>query len=337
MLKIDIHTHIIPEKLPDYSKKFGYDGYINIVKQSEETANLVLFNENFRTIKCNCWNPQKRIDEYDNFNVDVQVISPIPILFSYWANSDDALEVSKFINDFIASVCQENSKKFIGLGTVPMQSSKHAIKELERCKNDLKLPGIEIGTNINDINLNDEKFYDFYEACEDLSMSLFIHPWEMMGMSKMKKYWLPWLIGMPAETSRAICSMIFGGIFRKFPKLRVAFAHGGGNFFYNLGRIEQGFLQRPDLCAVDNDINPKEYLGKFYVDSLVHSPDSLQFLINQVGSHNIAMGSDYPFPLGENSPGSAINEITELSNQDKENIYYKSALNWLDLDKKIFI
>ena len=112
MLKIDIHTHIIPEKLPDYSKKFGYDGYINIVKQSEETANLVLFNENFRTIKCNCWNPQKRIDEYDNFNVDVQVISPIPILFSYWANSDDALEVSKFINDFIASVCQENSKKF---------------------------------------------------------------------------------------------------------------------------------------------------------------------------------------------------------------------------------
>ena len=337
MLKIDIHTHIIPEKLPDYSKKFGYDGYINIVKQSKETANLVLFNENFRTIKCNCWNPQKRIDEYDNFNVDVQVISPIPILFSYWANSDDALEVSKFINDFIASVCQENSKKFIGLGTVPMQSSKHAIKELERCKNDLKLPGIEIGTKINDINLNDEKFYDFYEACEDLSMSLFIHPWEMMGMSKMKKYWLPWLIGMPAETSRAICSMIFGGIFRKFPKLRVAFAHGGGNFFYNLGRIEQGFLQRPDLCAVDNDINPKEYLGKFYVDSLVHSSESLQFLINQIGSNNIAMGSDYPFPLGENSPGSAINEITGLSNQDKENIYYKSALNWLDLDKKIFI
>ena len=257
MLKIDIHTHIIPEKLPDYSKKFGYEGYIKIVKQSQETANLVLFNENFRTIKCNCWNPQKRIDEYDNFNVDVQVISPIPILFSYWANSDDALEISKFINDFIATACQENPKKFIGLGTVPMQSSKHAVKELERCKNDLKLPGIEIGTNINDINLNDEKFYDFYEACEDLSMSLFIHPWQMMGMSKMKKYWLPWLIGMPAETSRAICSMIFGGIFRRFPKLRVAFAHGGGNFLYNLGRIEQGFLQRPDLCAVDNDINPK--------------------------------------------------------------------------------
>ena len=337
MLKIDIHTHIIPKNLPDYSKKFGYEGFVNLVNINDSEANMILFNENFRTVQCNCWSPTQRLKEYNKFNIDVQVISPIPIMFSYWADPKDALEVSQFINDFIASVCSENPKKFIGLGTVPMQSSKEAIKELERCKYELNLPGIEIGSNINDENLNSEKFHDFYRACEDLSMSLFIHPWQMMGMSKMKKYWLPWLVGMPAETSRAICSLIFGGIFEKFPKLRIAFAHGGGNFFYNLGRIEQGFIQRPDLCAVNNNINPKEYLNKFYVDSLVHSTESFKFLLNQIGSENIALGSDYPFPLGEQIPGSIINKIDELSNKDKENIFHNAALKWLDLDKKLFI
>ena len=337
MLKIDIHTHIIPENIPDYSKKFGYEGFVNLVKSSESEADMLLFNQNFRTIKCNCWNPSERLKDYNNFNIDVQVISPIPIMFSYWADAKDALEVSQFINDFIASVCYKNPKKFIGLGTLPMQSIKYSIKELERCKNELNLNGIEIGTNINDINLNDDRFYDFYQACEDLSMSLFIHPWQMMGMSKMKQFWLPWLVGMPAETTRAICSMIFGGIFDKFPRLRVAFAHGGGNFFYNLGRIEQGFLQRPDLCAVDNQTNPRKYVGKFYIDSLVHSNESFEFIVNNLGSEKIALGSDYPFPLGEKTPGKIIDSLSSLSDNDKENIFYKSALNWLDLDKKKFI
>ena len=337
MLKIDIHTHIIPNNLPDYSKKFGYDGFVNLVNINDSEANMILFNENFRTVQCNCWSPTQRLKEYNKFNIDVQVISPIPIMFSYWADPKDTLEVSRFINDFIASVCSENPKKFIGLGTVPMQSPKEAIKELERCKHELNLPGIEIASNINDENLNSEKFHDFYRACEDLSMSLFIHPWQMMGMSKMKKYWLPWLVGMPAETTRAICSLIFGGIFDKFPKLRIAFAHGGGNFFYNLGRIEQGFLQRPDLCSIDNKINPKKYLNRFYVDSLVHSADSFKFLLNHVDTEKIALGSDYPFPLGEQTPGKMIETIDGLSTEDKKNIFHRSALNWLDLDKDTFI
>ena len=153
MLKIDIHTHIIPKNLPDYSKKFGYEGFVNLVNINDSEANMILFNENFRTVQCNCWSPTQRLKEYNKFNIDVQVISPIPIMFSYWADPKDALEVSQFINDFIASVCSENPKKFIGLGTVPMQSTKEAIKELERCKYELNLPGIEIGSNINDENL----------------------------------------------------------------------------------------------------------------------------------------------------------------------------------------
>ena len=337
MLKIDIHTHIIPDNLPNFTKKFGYEGFVQLKKKSESEADMVLFNENFRTIQCNCWNPKERIIEMDNSDINVQVISPIPIMFSYWADAKDSLIQSQLINDFISETCMKYPNRFVGLGTIPMQSTKYALKELERIKSDLNLKGIEIGSNINDLNLNEDQFSDIFSACESLSLSVFIHPWQMMGMSKMKKYWLPWLVGMPAETTRAICSMIFGGIFDKFPKLRVAFAHGGGNFHYTIGRIEQGFVQRPDLCAVDNQNNPKKYIDKFYIDSLVHSPDSLNFLLDKVGANQIALGTDYPFPLGETPPGSTMKKIKSMSTKDRERLLYGTALEWLDLDKSLFI
>ena len=337
MLKIDIHTHIIPDNLPDLTKKFGYPGFVQLKKNGESEADMILFNENFRTIQCNCWNPEKRITEMNNLDISVQVISPIPIMFSYWAEPKDTLLQSQLINDFISNICTKYPERFIGLGTIPMQSTKHALKELKRFKTDLNLQGIEIGSNINDLNLNEDQFSDIFSACEDLSLSVFIHPWQMMGMSKMKKYWLPWLVGMPAETTRAICSMIFGGVFDKFPKLRVAFAHGGGNFHHTLGRIEQGFMQRPDLCAIDNSSNPKNYIDKFYIDSLVHSKESLDFLIRNVGANQIALGTDYPFPLGETSPGSGIDLLKSISKQDRERLFYGTALEWLDLNKKQFI
>ena len=337
MFKVDIHTHIIPNDIPDFSKKFGYEGFVKLNHKNESEANMMLFNENFRTIHCNCWNPETRVKEMMENDVNVQVISPIPIMFSYWADPKDTLEQSRFINDFISEVCIKYPKRFIGLATIPMQSTNHAIEELERCKNDLNIQGVEIGTNVNDKNLDDELFYDIFSACQDLSMAVFIHPWQMMGMSKMKKYWLPWLVGMPAETTRAICSMIFGGIFDKFPELRVAFAHGGGNFHYTLGRIEQGFLQRPDLCAIENQNNPKKYIDKFYIDSLVHSAHSLQFLINQIGAKQIALGTDYPFPLGETIPGDVVSKLKSISKVDEERLLHGTALEWLNLDKKQFV
>ena len=150
----------------------------------------------------------------------------------------------------------------------------------------------------------------------------------MMGQERMQKYWLPWLVGMPAETSLAICSMIFGGVFEKFPKLRVAFAHGGGSFPFTLGRIEHGFQCRPDLVAIDNKVNPRDYIGRFYVDSLVHDSKSLAYLIELFGTKQICLGSDYPFPLGEERPGTLI-ESMQLTENEMKNLLSLSALNWL--------
>jgi aminocarboxymuconate-semialdehyde decarboxylase len=147
---------------------------------------------------------------------------------------------------------------------------------------------------------------------------------------------LPWLVGMPAETCLAICSMIFGGVFDRFPKLRVAFAHGGGAFPFTIGRIEHAFYVRPDLVAIDNKTNPRSYLAndktsaRFYVDSLVHDADALKTLIKLFGKQRVALGSDYPFPLGEAKSGRLI-ESMKLSADDKTQLLSGTAREFLAL------
>ncbi len=284
----------------------------------------------FREIEQNCWDPGVRMKEMDMTEVGMQVLSTIPVLFNYFAKPEHALETSRFFNDHIAQCVDLHPTRFIGIGTVPMQDVDTAIKEMERCVTELKMPGLEIGSNINNKNLSDPSYFPFWEAAEQLGCSIFVHPWEMMGENDMQRYWLPWLVGMPAETSRAICSMIFGGVFECFPKLRVAFAHGGGSFPLTIGRIEHGFNVRPDLCAIDNPVNPRDYIGRFWIDALVHDPKALDFITDVMGHDHICMGSDYPFPLGEHHPGKLI-ESMNYSQELKEKLLYKNATDWLGI------
>ena len=335
MLKIDIHSHIMPEHMPKWADRFGYGGFISLNHHKPCCARMMMDDKFFREIEDNCWSAERRMKDCDHTHVDVQVLSTIPVLFNYWAKGKDCYDVARFLNDHIAGIVEKYPKRFIGLGTLPMQTPELAIKELERCMK-IGLRGVEIGSHINDWNLSDEVLFPVFQAAEQLGAAIFVHPWDMMGKSKMEKYWLPWLVAMPAETSLAICSMIFGGVFERLPNLKVAFAHGGGSFPATISRIEHGFDVRPDLCAIDNDKNPKSYLGKFFVDSLVHDPRMLDYLIELIGPNRIALGSDYPFPLGEHVPGKLI-ESMNYSDDVTELLLSGSALEWLGLEKSSFV
>jgi aminocarboxymuconate-semialdehyde decarboxylase len=334
MLKIDTHTHIIPKKLPNWSEKFGYGDFIYLQHHKKGFAKMMRGNQFFREIKENAWNPKLRIEEYSKFNTQIQVVCTIPVMFSYWAKPLDCLDLSQYLNDHIAELVEQFPKNYLGLGTLPMQDSELAITELERCKK-IGLSGIQIGSNINDLNLNEDRFYPIFEACEKLSMCILVHPWNMMGQQNMQRYWLPWLVGMPAETTRAICSMVFGGIFEKLPKIRVMFAHAGGSFLTTLGRIEHGFVCRPDLVAIDNPVNPRNYLGRFWVDSITHDPVLLDYVIKMIGSEKIVLGSDYPFPLGDLEIGRFIEDMN-LEISVKENIFFNAPLEWLGVNSGRF-
>ncbi len=331
MLKIDVHTHILPRDIPRWKERFGYGGFISLDHYKPCCARMVRDDgTQFRDVEENCWDPVKRIEDCDASEVRVQVLSTVPVMFSYWAEPKDGAEVAAFLNDHIAEVVSEFPLRFIGLGTVPMQDTGLAIRELERCKT-IGLAGVEIGTNVNQTNLSEPRFLEFFAACADLGMAVFVHPWDMMGEKDMQKYWLPWLVGMPAEVSRAICSLIFSGTLDKLPGLRLLFAHGGGAFPATLGRIEHGFTVRPDLFG-DNEHGPRRYLDRLYFDSLVHSPEMLDYLINLVGAERIALGTDYPFPLGEATPGQLIQK-SDYPEDVKAMLCHNAALRWLGLDK----
>ncbi len=327
-----MHTHILPERLPNFAEKFGYGDFIHLVHHAPGRAKMMKGEVFFREIESNCWDPELRIREYAQHHTQMQVVCTIPVMFSYWAKADDCLELSRFLNDHIAQLAHDDPQHYIGLGTVPMQDASAAILELERCK-EIGLPGIQIGSNINDRNLHEAEFFPIFQACQDLDMALFVHPWNMMGEDHMRRYWLPWLVGMPAETSRAICSMIFGGVLERLPRLRVCFAHAGGSFLPTIGRIQHGYNCRPDLVAIDNAVPPTDYLGRFWVDCVTHDPVMLKYVIDMVGEDKVTLGSDYPFPLGDLEIGAFIEEM-DLPQQTMQKIFCDNTLDWLGMDKK---
>jgi len=346
-MKIDIHTHILPRQWPDLDKKFGYPGFVRLEHCDDCSARMMIGGRVFREITDNVWNPERRIEEMDSVGVSMQVLSTVPVMFSYWAKPRDALELCRILNDHIAEVVRANPKRFVGLGTIPLQDVDLAAQELQRCERELGLRGVEIGTHVdpNDYchgpdcrNLDHPSLDVVWRIAQDLNAAVFVHPWDMMGKERMPKYWLPWLVGMPAESSLAICSMMFGGVFERFPKLRVAFAHGGGAFPGTIGRIEHGFHVRPDLVAIDNETEPRKYLAndktpaRFYVDSLVHDADALNLLLKLFGAERVALGSDYPFPLGEAEPGKLIESMGELSAKDKAQLLSETAREFLGLN-----
>jgi len=330
MLKIDTHAHFLPRDWPDLAHKYGDIRFPVIHHGDDGRHRIYKDGKFFREILPKTWDPLERISDYAGFGVQVQVISTVPVMFSYWAKPHHALELHAALNDHTAAACRDYPRHYAGLGTVPLQSPRLAIQELERCIDQLGLQGVQIGSHVNDWNLDAPELFDFFQAASELGAALLVHPWDMMGAASMPKYWLPWLVGMPAEQSRAVCCLIFGGVLERLPELKVCFAHGGGSFPYTLGRIEHGFNMRPDLVATDNPRNPRDYMSRVYFDSRVADSRALRYLLDTVGTDRVMLGTDYPFPLGEQEPGASIAALG-LAESEQARLYHGTALEWLGL------
>jgi aminocarboxymuconate-semialdehyde decarboxylase len=329
--KIDIHAHIVPKDWPDLHARYGYGDFLRIEHYAPGRARMVRRDGTvFRELSENAWNPERILEDMEHHGVDAMVLSPVPVLFYYWARARDGWEWSRFLNDHLAEVVARFPGRFLALGTVPLQDPELACQELERCIRELGFPGVEIGTNVAGLELDDPRFAPFFATAEALGAAIFVHPWNMLGRERLQRYFLEWLVGMPAETTLAICTFIFGGLFDRFPRLRVLFAHGGGSFAFTLGRISRGYTARPDLCNVNNVADPRRYIGRFWVDAITHDPDALRYLLQVFGPERVIYGTDYPFPLGDLEHGRML-ESLELAPETRELILAHNAMEFLGL------
>ena len=304
---IDIHNHFFPHTWPDLAARFGTPDWPWIKHTEAGKAEIMVGDRFFRHIYSACWDPEVRLQEMDRDGVDLQVISATPVLFAYARPVEHALDCAQLFNDAALELCSRGKGRLKAFCQVPLQDTEAACRELSRCMRAGHL-GVQIGNHVGNKNLDDPGIVTFLHHCADEGAPVLVHPWDMLGPERMPKYMMPWTVAMPAETQLSVVALILSGAFDRLPPtLRICFAHGGGSFPYLLGRLENAWHHHP-VAHGECQHPPSHYLNRFYMDSAVFHQRALQFLVETMGTDRVMLGSDYPFPLGEERVGSLIRE-----------------------------
>ena len=324
---IDVHTHIVPEKMPDFSRRAGGDRWPVMDPVDSCSARVMISGKNFRTVTDQCWSVPRRLDDMEHEGVGRHVLSPMPRLFSYWAQPDEGRDFCRYVNETIVEMMHAAPDRFYGLGIVPVQHPELAAKELAEVKK-LGLQGIEIGTNIDGHSLGDPRFLPFFQEAEKQGLPIFVHAQDPTDAGRFSGApLLNNLIGFPQENVLAAATLITGGVIERCPNLRVLFSHGGGGFAMMLPRLDQGWHTMEQFLPK----LPSDYIGNFYFDTLLYDSAAVRYLIEKFGPSRITVGSDYPFAIREVPPGLHLKSATGLSDADRERIHHRTALEFLGL------
>jgi aminocarboxymuconate-semialdehyde decarboxylase len=337
-LRVDLHTHVFPDKLPALGHRYNDQRWPHLEHDESATARIMLGASTYRQITDHAWRPDRRIEDMDRELVNLQVVSPTPVTFGYWGDPKATLELSRFQNDFIADFVGRHPKRFIGLGTVPLQEPGSAIEEMTRVRKELKLPGLELGATVRGNGFHVPELRPFFRAAVELDCALFIHPlnepWSVGEREKRAN--LPGLhqgFGMPGETAFAAATLMLGGVMSEFPGLRVCLAHGGGPLCMVVPRMATIWQNIP-AARERVSSSPMEMVRRFWADTLTFDVDSLILLKSRLGCEKLVVGSDYPFDAREKPPGAVLDRAEAaglLSASEISAIRGTNALRFLNL------
>ena len=326
---VDIHSHFYPDTIPDLSTRFGgqWPGFRHT---APGRGMITLGNQDYRPVYEACWNPALRLEEMDRDGIDIQIMCATPLLFAYDKPVSQALDCARLLNDAALELCRHAPGRLKALCQVPLQDIDAACNEVSRAVGAGHI-GVQIGNHVGPRNLDDAGLITFLQHCATEGVPVLVHPWDMMAPERMPRYMLQWLVAMPAETQLSILSLILSGAFERLPDtLRICFAHGGGSFAFLLGRVENAWQNR-DIVRQDCPHPASYYTDRFYTDSAVFDEAALALLVGVMGEERVMLGSDYPFPLGEQRIGALIKNSNAFSAETKSRLSGGNAVDFFGL------
>lgn len=333
MTVIDVHAHVFPRISQAESRILKGAGEPWLRVHGDGTGMMMSGDEEYRPVHQPLWDAERRVADMDSLGIDVQAVSSTPLMFGYSAEAGRAAEWCDLVNERILDYCGQAPDRLLPICQVPLQDLDTACATVSKAAA-AGHRGVHIGNHVGDRYLDDADILTFLAHCAHEGVPVLVHPWDMLGGERMKGHMLPWLVGMPAETQLSILGMILAGAFERLPEsLRLLFCHGGGSFAYLLGRADNAWHNR-DIVRADSPKPPSEYVKRFYVDSAVFDPRALRLLVDVMGADRVMLGTDFPFPLGEQRPGTVIRECPGLDDTDRARLLGGNAAHFFDLDRK---
>jgi aminocarboxymuconate-semialdehyde decarboxylase len=327
---IDVHTHFFPRITQEEAAQLDAARAPWLRTNADGTGHIMQGDSPFRPVYAPLWDPARRIEEMDRDGVDLQVFCATPVMFAYDHPIERAAAWAQRMNDRALEFAGHAPRRLKALAQVPLQDTDAACREASRAKAAGHV-GVQIGNHVGERNLDDDGLVAFLAHCAREGIPVLVHPWDMMGGDRMKRWMLPWLVAMPAETHLGILSLILSGAFGRLPEsLRICFAHGGGSFAFLLGRVENAWHHR-DIVRKDCPRPPSAYVDRFCVDSAVFDERALRLLVEVMGEDRVLLGSDYPFPLGEQRIGALVCGAAALGDAAKRKIRGANALAFFRL------